>query len=403
MSGDPRRPRLGVTHVITMLELGGAQRNTLYTVAHLDRERFAPGLVAGPGGILDDEARALPDVPFATCLHLRREPHPVRDLLALLDLRRRFREERPAIVHTHSSKAGVLGRLAASLAGVPAIVHTVHGWGFHPGQSPPVRAFYVALERLAARATSRLVAVSRANAEKGARARVAPAAAFRVIRSGVELDRFRRAAGSGAFRAELGIGPEVPLVGMVACLKPQKLPVDFVRVAARVAERFPRAVFVLAGDGVLRPEVEAEAARAGLGDRFRLLGWREDPERIVGDLDVLVLTSLHEGLPRVVPEAMAAGKPVVATAVDGTPEAVTDGVTGYLAEPGDVERLAEGVIRLLSDPELRERFGAAARERCDEWDIDRMVRDQEALYEELAVEIGLWPRTAPAAFRYRVG
>ncbi len=403
MSVFPPRPRLRVMHVITMLEPGGAQRNTLYTVAHLDRERFAPGLLAGPGGLLDGEARSLPDVPFATCPHLRREPRPLRDLRALLDLRRRFRAERPAIVHTHSSKAGILGRLGASLAGVPAIVHTVHGWGFHPGQPPPVRAFYVALERLAARATSRLVAVSRANAETGARARIAPAAAFRVIRSGVELARFRDAAGSGAFRAELGIGPGVPLVGMVACLKPQKLPVDFVRVAARVAEKFPAAVFVLAGDGVLRPAVEEAAARAGLGDRFRLLGWRDDPERIVGDLDVLVLTSLHEGLPRVVPEAMAAGRPVVATAVDGTPEAVTDGVTGFLAPPGDVVGLADRVARLLGDADLRERFGAAARERCGEWDIDRMVRDQEALYAELAEEAGLWPRPVPPAFRHRVG
>jgi len=179
--------------------------------------------------------------------------------------------------------------------------------------------------------------------------------------------------------------------------------VDFVRVAARVAARFPEARFVLAGDGVLRPEVEAEAARSGLGDRFRLLGWRRDPERIVGDLDVLVLTSLHEGLPRVVPEAMAAGRPVVATAVDGTPEAVADGVTGFLAAPGDVDALAEGVARLLGDPGLRARFGAAARERCGEWDIDRMVRDQEALYTELAEEAGLLPLASPPAFRYRVG
>jgi glycosyltransferase involved in cell wall biosynthesis len=373
-----------VCHVITQLELGGAQRNTLYTVAHLDRREFAPHLVAGPGGLLDGEAARQADLPFATCPHLVRPVAPHRDLGALAWLVRHFRELRPQLVHTHSSKAGVLGRLAAHLAGVPLVVHTVHGWGFHPFQSRGRRLLFQGAEWMVAPLTTRFVAVSRENEAQGlALGLLAPGEAT-LIRSGVELERFRRAEASGALRRELGIGPETPLAGMVACLKPQKAPEDFVRVAVRVSAALPAAHFVLAGDGALRGAVEELVRREGLEGRFHLLGWRSDPETVVGDLDVLVLTSLHEGLPRVVAEAMAAGKPVVATAVDGTPEAVRDGLTGYLAPPRDPERLAERVTALLRDREAARRMGEAGRDLAEEWDIDRMVRRQEELYRRLA-------------------
>ena len=375
--------RARVVHAITMLELGGAQRNTLYTVAHLDRARFAPALVAGPGGMLDAEARALADVSFETCPSLRREVRPLDDLRALLDLTARFRRLKPAIVHTHSSKAGILGRAAAARAGVPVIVHTVHGWGFAPTQGKATRALFTWLEKWAGRRTTQWIAVSRANARVGAARGIAPESAFEIVRSGVALDAFRAAAGNGRLRAELGLGAETPLVGMVACLKPQKAPLDFVAVAARVLARRPDAFFVLAGDGELRGAAEREIAAAGIGARVRPLGWRDDPATIVGDLDVLLLTSLHEGLPRVVPEAMAAGKPVVATAVDGTPEAVADGETGFLRAARDVEGMAAAVASLLGDPALARRMGAAGAARAGEWDIDDMVRRQEALYERL--------------------
>lgn len=379
---EQRRP-IRVCHAITMLELGGAQQNTLYTVAHLDRARFAPSLVAGPGGILDTDARALPNVRFETVPALVRQVAPLRDLRALIDLVRRFRRLAPDVVHTHSSKAGILGRAAAGLAGVPIVVHTVHGWGFHPEQRRAKRALFVALERLAATVTTQWVAVSRANVESGAAHGIAPARAFRIIRSGIKLDLFRARAGDMGLRRELGLSDQTPLAGMVACLKPQKAPVDFVAVAASVAREVPDAHFVVAGDGELRGEVEQAVAAAGLGERFRLLGWRRDPERIVGALDVLVLTSLHEGLPRVVPEAMAAGKPVVATAVDGTPEAVRDRVTGFLHAPHDIAGMAASLARLLRDPSLARRMGEAGASLADEWDIDAMVRAQEELYSRL--------------------
>lgn len=387
----PGPVRVRVCHVITKLELGGAQQNTLYTVRNLDRQRFEPSLLTGTGGLLDAEAAALPGVPHAFCPHLVREISPVRDARALAELVSRLREWRPHVVHTHSSKAGILGRLAAALTGVPIVVHSVHGWGFHPYQSPLVRGAYVLAERAAALATTRWIAVSEANAEAGVQYGIAPRDAFEIIHSGISLSRFREAAASGQLRAELALGPDVPLVGMVACLKPQKAPQDFVRVAAAVARAHPAAHFVLAGDGKLRGEVERMVRDAELTGRFHLLGWRRDPEVVVGDLDVLVLTSKHEGLPRVLPEAMAAGRPVVATAVDGSPEAIEDARSGFLRPFGDIEGLAAAVIELLGKPDMARQFGMEGRKRADAWDIDQMVRDQEALYERLATRAGLAP------------
>ncbi len=319
--------RIRVLHVITQLELGGAQQNTLYTCAHLDRSRFEASLACGPGGILDDEARAMEGVPALFVPSLVRPVRPHRDLQALVALARLIRGLRPDIVHTHSSKAGIVGRWAARLAGVRRIVHSIHGFGFHDGQAAPVRGAYIAAEKGTAAITSRFIAVSRANRDQGAALGLFDPARCAVIRSGIALARYREAAARpGAFRRELGIGPGDPLVGMIACLKPQKAPLDFVETAARVLAGEPRTTFVVAGDGELRGAVEAAIARVpGGAGRIRLLGWRRDTERILADLDLLLLTSRWEGLPRVLPEAMAAGKPVVATAVDGSPEAVAEG------------------------------------------------------------------------------
>ena len=387
------RERIRVAHVITQLELGGAQQNTLYTCGHLDPARFEVMLVSGEEGPLDAEARALPHVRTAFLPAMGRLVRPHRDLQAWAQLVRLFRAARPHIVHTHSSKAGILGRMAAVAAGVPRVVHSIHGFAFHAGQSPVVRGAYVSAERAAARVTSRFIAVSRANRREGIeRGLFAPDRCV-VVRSGVDLARFRGAgARAGELRRELGLAPETPLVGMIACLKPQKAPSDFVDVASRVLASLPEATFVLAGDGEMRADVEKAIAQVPRGpERIRLLGWRRDTDRILADVDLLLLTSRWEGLPRVVPEAMAASRPVVATAVDGTPEAVTEGETGYLAPPGDCAALADRTLRLLTQPALRRRMGEAGRARSAEWDIDAMVRKQEDIYEEVLREPALRP------------
>jgi glycosyltransferase involved in cell wall biosynthesis len=382
-----------VIHVITMLELGGAQQNTLHTVAHLDSDRFQPYLMAGPGGILDGEAAALAGVPVVFVPDLVREVRPRRDLAALWRIRSGIRRVRrhhpgmPLIVHTHSSKAGILGRWAAFLERVPVVIHTFHGFGFHVNQPPWVRWTYQTLERWTGKVTHRFIAVSRANMDVATRCRIARPEQMVLIRSGIPIRSFQEVDESREeIRRGLGLSEGHRVVTMVACLKSQKAPCDFVEVARRVRPHAPDAVFLLAGDGALRPEVEERAAAHGLGPAFRLLGWRRDVPQLLRATDVLVLTSRWEGLPRVLPQAMAAGVPVIATAVDGSPEAVQDGVNGFVVPPGDVDGMAQRVLHLLRDPALRQRMGDEGRSRVGEFDIDRMVHQQEALYDEMVAE-----------------
>lgn len=376
-----------VCHVITRLEMGGAQDNTLYTAAHLGPP-FAASLVCGPGGMRDDDARRS-GVAVTFVPSLVREIRPLRDLAAVAALVRIFRRDRPAIVHTHSSKAGIVGRIAARLAGVSIVVHSVHGFGFNDTQPAPLRALLVGLERLVAPLTTRFVLVSRANLDRGVRLGVVRGDRATLIRSGVRIGEFAAAASDPALRNgaglrhELGIPPSTPLVGMIACLKPQKAPLTFIEVAARVAADRPRTHFVLAGDGELRPAVEARIRETGLEGRVHLLGWRRDVPRLLAAIDVMVLTSLWEGLPRVLPEAIAAGVPIVATGVDGTTDILRDGETGIVRPPGDCEGMARGVAAILRDPEIGRALAGRARAALDEFDIDRMVRDQERLYHAL--------------------
>ena len=388
MRGARSGPRVRVCHVITRLELGGAQQNTLHTVAHLDRCRFEPSLIAGPGGPLDEDARRIPDASVTFLPELVRAVSPARDARALVKLVRIFKDIAPDIVHTHSSKAGILGRWAARIAGVPAIVHTIHGYGFHAEQTRLAYWAFRSLETVTGRITTRIVAVSRANVETGLRYGLFPEKKTKLVRSGIPLRAFGEHVGGASLRAELRLPPGAPVAGMVACLKAQKAPADFVAVARRVADRVSTAHFVLVGDGELRNAVEAEVDRQRLRDRFHLLGWRRDIPTILAGLNVFVLTSLWEGLPRVIPEAMASGLPVVATRVDGTPEAVADGVSGYLVPAHDVETMADRVAFLLEHPGEARVMGERAKSRVGEFDIDVMVARQESLYEELAATTG---------------
>lgn len=374
--------RYRVMHVITRLELGGAQQNTLFCVTHHDRTRFSIDLVAGAGGLLDGEARSIPDadVRLMTCLE-----HPIRpwsDLRAVAGLARLMRRHRVDLVHTHSSKAGILGRLAARLAGVPHIVHTVHGWSFHDDQPRWVQGFYARLERWAARVTDRLVVVSEQNRRQGLERGIGRPEKYRVVRSGIDIEEFRRPTVSREeTRAGLGVGDDQILVGTVACLKPQKAPLDFVDAAARAHARDPRLRFVIAGDGALRAAVERRIEEAGLEGVIRLLGWRRDVVDLLHAMDVFLLTSRFEGLPRAVLQAMAAGVPVVATAVDGTPEVVRDRETGFLVPPGEPVQAAERVLELVRDGALRGEM--VQRARCAlgaSFEIHEMVKDLDRLY-----------------------
>ncbi len=379
---------LRVMHAITMLELGGAQRNTLDTVASLDRREFEVALACADEGELLPEARALSGVELFELSHLRRQVRPLADLRALSELRRAIRGFRPEIVHTHSSKAGILGRLAARREGVPVMIHSIHGFGFGRHQPAPVRLAFVTAERLAARWTTAFVAVSRRNLEEGVRMRLFPASRARLIRSGVDLASFAAHRGGDALRRMLEIPAAVPLVVQIACFKPQKAPERFVEVAKRLAPRFPAAHFLLVGDGALRGRLEQLRRETGLEGRLHLPGWRRDVPAVLDAATVVTLTSRFEGLPRVLVEARAAGVPVVAMAVDGVSEVINDGENGFLLAPDDVAGVAERVGEILGDGTLRSRLSARAGENLEEFGREVMVKKQEDLYRELACQAG---------------
>jgi glycosyltransferase involved in cell wall biosynthesis len=382
--------RIRVLQVITRLIVGGAQETVMLIADMLDPARFEVDVLSGPQtgseGSLIEQVRAR-GIPLTIEPALVREISPAKDLLALARLTRFIRRGGYDIVHTNSSKAGILGRWAAHLAGAPIVVHTVHGWGHHDRQHPLVRRAYILLEQVAQRITDRLVVVSPLNIEKGLADGIATPEKYVTIRSGIELDRFRRPGRSReAVRAELGIPQEAPVVGTVTRLSTQKAPLDFVDAAAQVAARRPDVHFVVVGDGPLRAEVEARIVALELADRVHLTGLRRDVPDLLHSFDLFALSSLWEGLPRALPQAMAAGLAIVATAVDGNAEAVTDGVSGLLTPPGDAGAMAAALLRLLDDPALARKMGEAGRERAGEFDARKMVEDIAALYEALLAE-----------------
>ena len=373
--------QIKVLHIITKLELGGAQQNTIYTVSNLNRSLFEPHLISGPGGILDDEIRLAKNFPLEFCGELSRSIRPVADYQAYQQLRQQIKALKPDIVHTHSSKAGVLGRLAASAENVPVIIHTYHGFGFHKYQNAGVFKLYVSLEREASRRAHHLIFVSRENLKWAEELDLIQKCSVSMIRSGVEVDRLLQAQPSEEFRERLGIPRKSKAVGMVACLKPQKDPLTFVDAADIVSRKMTNVKFLLVGDGELADAVMKRASKMRYGHNFVHLGWRREIPEILANLDLVVLPSLWEGLPRVIPEATIAGIPVIASNIDGNREIVFEGRNGALAEPQNAQDFAEKIMRALDekwkvDPELSQQIQ-------HEYDIREMVRQQEALYLKL--------------------
>lgn len=383
------RPR--VAHVITRLIVGGAQENTLASViGHRRRGAYDADLLVGPTygseGTLEPEAAAA-GVDLVRVPMLLRETNPVADPIALADLVRRFRRGRYDVVHTHSSKAGILGRLAARIARVPHVVHTAHGWGFHPGQRPAVRRTYERVERAAADLAHALVVVTPRDRDKALELRIGRPERYEVIRSGIDVDRFATPTRHrDQVRDELGIPRDAVVVGSVMRLSPQKAPDILVDAVAPLCRRDPGLRLLIVGDGPLRAELEARIRRHGIESAVVLPGLRRDVPELLAAMDVFALSSRWEGLPRVLPQAMAASLPVVATAVDGSAEAVIEGENGHLVPTGDADALSAALGRMVADGELRRRMGAAGRARVAEFDVDTMVARIEALYDRLLAE-----------------
>ena len=371
-----------VFHIITKLELGGAQKVTLMTLERLPRDRYELGLITGPEGILVGWANQIPDLTRFWIPNFVREVRPIQDSITLLKLWRLFRRERPDIVHTHSSKAGILGRLAARLAGVPVIFHTYHGFGFNDFQPRLIKTLYIWLERITGRVTNQTVIVSYANAKRAEDSGIVRNNDWILCRDAISLEQFMHPGPRRTKLREWNVPENRVVAGMVACFKPQKSPLDFVEVAARVLKETDRVHFIMAGDGELRPAIEARIRDLGISSHITLLGWQRDMPEVYRNLDVVVLTSLWEGLPCVFSEAMAAGLPIVATHVDGAREAIIDGDNGFLHGPHDVEGMAKSVLKLVENPALREAMGSRGKSRVSEFDIDTSVRALESAYQK---------------------
>jgi len=389
------RPK--VCHVITRLILGGAQENTLHAVELLQASgRFDVTLVTGPalgpeGSLLEQAKRG----PFRTVVlpQMRRAIHLTRDLSTYRALKRLFRRERYDVVHTHSSKAGILGRLAARKAGVPVVVHTIHGLPFHPYQPKFTYRLYVGLERMAGRRADRIISVADAMTAQAVAAGVAPADNFTTIYSGMDLDAFLAAdAERETARKKLGFGPDDLVVGKIARLFDLKGHEYVFEAFRRLAARFPTLKLMLVHDGILRKEFERELEQSGLLDRTVFTGIVPPDEipGLIAAMDVLVHASLREGLARTLPQALAVGRPVVSFDVDGAREVVFDDKTGYLVPPKDVGALTAALEQLLADAALRQRLGAEGRRLVDPmFRKERMVEQIAALYDELLEAKGI--------------
>jgi glycosyltransferase involved in cell wall biosynthesis len=383
---------LRVLHVITRMMVGGAQENTLLSCALIDPTLYPSTLLTGPEtgleGSLHEEAAAR-GVQVIVEPNLVRRISPWHDFLATLRLRRVMRTGRYDIVHTHSSKAGILGRLAARWAGVPVIVHTAHGWGFNDEQPWYVYWLYVVLERVCAPFTGALVVVGAPNRDKGLKLGIGRPDQYRLIRSGIEVQAFRdvRTTRDEA-RRRLGLPADAFVIGSVGRLEGQKAPLDLLAAFAPVAAEHPEAHLVYVGEGSWRGELEAAIARAGLSGRVHLAGLRRDVPELLRAFDVFALASRWEGLPRVFPQAMAAGLPIVATRVDGAPDAVTPGENGWLVDVGDTAAMAKVLRALADDPAMARRMGAAGRARVDEFSVERMVDALAELYDTLSTRGG---------------
>lgn len=376
--GPERRTR--VLHVITHLDNGGAQTNTLLSVAGLDRNRYRVDLAAGPG-VLESEAIASADR-LVVLPYFRRSLYSLGDVRAAAALLRLVGDY--DVVHTHGSKAGVLGRLAARIRRVPAVLHTVHGFPVHDYMAPLKRRMLLAVERVAARCADRIVCVCDANVTEALTLGVARPEQVRVVVSGVPSDLVRSGSGDRV-RAELGIPADAPVVGTITRLMEQKAPLDFLAAARRLVEADPEVHVVMVGDGPMWDQVAAAAV--GI-PRLHLLGFRADVPDMLAMLDVVAFSSLWEGLGRALTEAVLAGKPVVATAVNGVPDLVADGETGYLTSAGRPDELADRILDVLARPDRGAAMGAAGASRvAGRYDVDEMVAGLDQLYQE-----ALWER-----------
>ena len=372
MTSKPR-----VFHLITRLLKGGAEAKTLATVRGLDDEyQFTVGYGAEYDQEQVDqlERDGIPTERFPLIRHY----NPVTTLPAVASLARYLRRKEFDIVHTHSTEAGIIGRFAAVLAGVPNVVHTVHGVPFADDRNDALNRFVLACERRAATHTDCIVTNADVIAETYLERGIGTPEQYTTVYSGVDLDAFANATPADDLQGER---PRVVMVGRLAEGKGHGVLLD----AVALMDDFEGSVCIV-GDGPLYDSLASKIEERGLSDRVFLTGYRDDVPRVLAASDVLVLPSFREGTPRVITEAMASGLPVVATDIAGIPEQIVDGENGYLIPAGDAAAVRERLGELVADSELRERMGKQGLERVEEFSVEAMIEELDGVYRKLVEE-----------------
>lgn len=374
--------RTNILFVITKLELGGAQKQLLSLLSHLDKQKFNPFLFTAQRGLLVQEALSINGLTLQRSKFLERPINPLKDISAFIELYLFIKKNNIEIVHTHSSKAGILGCWAAKLAKVKIIIHTIHGWSFNDYQRSLFRIFFIWLERLSAHFTDKLIVVSSYDKQKGLDNRIGKKDKYTLIRYGIDYAAFDIK--DENIKKELGINANDLVVGMIACFKPQKSPQDFIKLAFLIKKVSQNVKFLLIGDGILRKKIERLICRFNLQKQVILPGWRTDIPRILAVMDIFVLTSLWEGLPISVLEAMASSKPIISTHTGGVGEIIVEGRSGFLVPPHDLNKISERLTILLKDGNLREAMGQNAKDDLGlDFTLTNMIKGNENIYRDL--------------------
>jgi glycosyltransferase involved in cell wall biosynthesis len=380
-----------IVHIITRMIVGGAQENTLYNCTdlindHGDDITLITGPSLGPEGELLT-GNSHPKLNMSVAPSLRRNIHPWHDWQAYRQIKQLLRELQPDIVHTHSAKAGLLGRWAAHRLKIKGIVHTVHGAPFHPYQNLVPRNLFRYCEKLAARRCHKLISVCDAMTNQLVAAKVAPLEKFTTIYSGMDISEFINADSHRASaRQELGFSDDDIVVGKIARMFDLKGHEYLVAAASEIVKSNPAVHFLLVGDGVLREKIELQIERTGLSDHFHFTGLVPPTQipQYLSAMDILAHTSLREGLARALPQALLAGRPIVSFDIDGAKEVCISEETGYLIEPRDVAGLETAILKLAESKALRDALGRRGQQICETMYPHQIMTNQiRTLYEQL--------------------
>jgi len=376
--------KIRVLHIITNLPIGGAQDNTLITVERLNRSRYDVSLIAANDGEWVTRAKQIKNLQLIFVDALTRPIHIFNDMIAFYKIYQIIKKNKYDIVHTHSSKPGFLGRIAAVLAGVPIIIHTIHGFPFNDFMHPVVRWFFIFIERFLSYLSDKLITVSRLNLQHALKLKLATSQKLINIYSGIDFSKFNKKIDVTKKRHDLNIPNNTKVVGLIGRLSYQKGPEYFIQAAQLILQKEDNVLFLLIGDGKLREKCVKLAARLGISSQIKILGFRDDIPELLQVLDIYVLSSRWEGLGRSLTEALYLAKPTVATSVDGVPELVQNKKTGILVPPANPQALAEGVLYLLNDLDKGKKMAHNAKKLVEEnFSADKMVSEIDELYQTL--------------------